>query len=292
MSEKKKTFIDLEKDPRIKFEDRRQISFYFPINSTIPELKNFNPTNPDNLKLTYEGIYSITRPQQGAQFIRLFKKDYADLFKKKTLIDGTAGLGGDLIYIGSMFKNCIAYEINALHADAIRANTKEYGVECQVINSSILDGYKDSLSDKTILWLDPPWGGPDKWREKDLKLYFYGDTDNQNSAELYVNNFIGRCFECGTEMIILKCPINTFLDDLYDKYSITIHTIQKYANAPTSGDMFQIVIVEKKKGGNSRTKVQKSLLIDESKLRKRSKSRKRSTSVKKGGKASKRINKK
>ena len=292
MSEKKRTFIDLATDTRIKYDDRRQLSFYFPINSTIPELKDFKPNNPDNLKLTYEGIYSITRPQQGAQFLRLFEKEYSSLFKKKTLVDGTAGLGGCLIYIGSMFKNCIAYEINTLHADAIRANTKEYNIDCKVVNSSIVDEYKNVLSDKTILWLDPPWGGPDKWKEENLKLYFYGnDPNNKNSEDLYVNDFIGKCFECGVEMVIMKCPITTFLEDLEGKYSLTKHKIQKYANNQNSGDMFQVVIIEKKKsGGNSRTKARESLLSnDASKLLKRSKSlkrsnsRKRSTSPKKGG---------
>ena len=259
-------YIDLEKDPRIHL-NRRRLSFYFPINSKLTELVHFKPKNPSNLKLTYEGVYSITRPEQGAQFLRLFKA-YTDQFKDCTLVDGTAGLGGDLIYIGGLFKKCIAFEINPDHANAIESNTSEYGIDCKVHNRDFTLEYKNVLDSHTVLWLDPPWGGPDKWKEDNLKLYFYG------SSNIYVNDFIDECFKCDVQMIILKCPIKTYIDDLRQKYKIIQHPITRFSDSEISGNLFQLVIIEKKSGGRAKPK-------PKPRARSRSRSKTKKTTAKK-----------
>ena len=266
--EEKHKYINLETDDRIKDDYRRKISFYFPINNKLGELKNITPKNPNNLKLTYEGIYSITRPEQGAQFLGIFKG--RNDFKNSILVDGTAGLGGDLIYLGQLFDKCVAFEINSTHANAITSNTQEYGINCEVINKDFTKEYKTVLSNNTILWLDPPWGGPDKWKEDNLKLHFYGDD------KIYVNDFIDDCFKCGTSLIILKCPIKTYIADLKERYKVTQHIITKFAQNPNSGDLFQLVIIEAKKTGG------RSMRPRGRSMRRRSRSRSASSKKKSG----------
>lgn len=234
-------FIDLKTDTRIKNQSRRELSFYFPIDLKIYEY-NLTPNNPNNLKLTYEGIYSITRPEQGIQFINYFNK-YKSILKDYTLIDGTAGLGGDLIYMAPFFKKCIAFEINPTHAKAILNNTTEYGINVEIINKDFTKEYEKYINKNTILWLDPPWGGPDKWKNADLKLYFYGEPS------IYVNDFIHKCFKWGCIMLILKCPINTYIDDIKSRYKITTYYVTKIHNDTKSGYLFQLLIIEPKPDG-------------------------------------------
>ncbi len=234
---KEELFINLKTDERIKDDRRRRLDFYFPIGNRHDELKHLHPTNIEQLKLTYEGIYSITRPEQGVQFIRLFNGIKNDL-KDYTMIDGTAGLGGDIIYMGHFFKKCIAFEINPVHAAAIIDNTKAYGIKTTVVNKDFTLEYDKYLDKNTILWLDPPWGGPEKWREDNLKLFFYGEKP------LYVNSFIDKCFDYDVTMIILKCPIKTYIDDIKEKHRVVCHIIKQFADGK-SRDLFQLVLIQR-----------------------------------------------
>jgi predicted RNA methylase len=256
-------FIDLKKDPRIK-DDRRDIAFYFPINSKIPSISKLNPKNSNNLKLTYEGVYSITRPAQGSQYIEQLSK-YHEL-KNYHLVDGTAGLGGDLIYISSLFKSITAYEFNPIHADAIKSNCSEYNINLTVHIGNFTDEYKKVLNNNTVLWLDPPWGGRSESNKNDLRLNFYGEP------RVYVNDFIKSCFkECNIPVCIMKCPSKTYLRDfLPNEYRLTKISVKREhpSSKSTNYELFQLVIIKRVKKNKGRNR-----LHNRSRSRSRSKSR-------------------
>jgi len=272
-NEKSPNFINLATHPKIR-DDRRDLAFYFPIGNKIKSISGLKPKNPDNLKITLEGSYSITRPQQGAQFIDELSAKFKDS-KKYNLVDGTSGIGGDLIYVGGLFKSVTAYEFNPDHAAAIKANCAEYGIESNVTTGDFTKLYKDALDPTTVLWLDPPWGGPDEWKKDNLKLNFYGDQPQ------YVNDFIKKCFsECKIPACILKCPMRTYLADFSGDFSSPEFSLTKipikynYDERASTHYIFQLVIIKlvatkpKRSGGRVRSR---------SGVRQRSKSNARKT---------------
>lgn len=144
---------------KLKNNDFYEIYRKYAIMEQMDLLRGIAKNNIAKLKLTEEGLYSITRPDQGMQFVDIFDTMITRTsvnLKHYTLIDGTAGFGGDLLYVSKYFANAIAYEINPKHAEAIKTNTSEYKIDVEVRNKNFLEEYK-VLNKGTILWLDPPW---------------------------------------------------------------------------------------------------------------------------------------
>ena len=239
-SENKGEFVKLDMSDDTNKYDRNKVGFYFPIKSRIHNISDLNPKNPANLKLTVEGTYSITRPDQGAQFVSYFTKHPE--FKQYDLVDGTAGLGGDMIYLNKLFGSVTACEYNPTHVKAIQVNCAEYEIPINVHLCDFTKDYKQFLGPNTVLWLDPPWGGPDEWRKNNLKLYFYGEF------KTYVNSFIKKCFdECKIPYCILKCPLRTYLADFdLREFRINIVYIKRKCMWSTMNPIiFQLLIISK-----------------------------------------------
>lgn len=132
-------------------------------------------------------------------------KRYVPTSKTRTFVDGTAGMGGDLYYVAPLFAKSIGVEKNSEHAAIANSNLRVLGVNTVVHNMSILDYLnseykKDFPKGIDILWIDPPWGGPDYKKFKELDLFL----DGKNIGE-YVDYWIK---DKVTRAIFIKAPYN------------------------------------------------------------------------------------
>ena len=134
----------------------------------------------DKLKLTLEGEYSITRRADGRRLLQKMISIVGPL-NKKHVTDLTGNVGGDTILFGLNCKSLVFGLDNVnLH----------FGDSTKVYN-----WYTD------ILYIDPPWGGPD-YKEKENLDLFLGDV----RLDLFIRDILAQ--EWRPNYIFLKLPRN------------------------------------------------------------------------------------
>lgn len=128
----------------------------------------------DKLKYDTEGLYSISLPND-AQLISLFiinnmvnnNGDYDNIKKYYTIVDGTAGIGGNTISFSKYFSKVISYEINKNRFNMLANNLKIYNLKnTEIYNCDSTIEFVNSH----VYFFDPPWGGPEYKKTKNLKL--------------------------------------------------------------------------------------------------------------------------
>lgn len=150
------------------------------------------------LILSDEGHYSITK-RRDAEAILSFMTNILGSTHDKTITDATACNGGDTINFGLCFKQVFSIELKKINYDVLVHN----------INVFKLDNIKTFLGDSTklyhwhttVLYIDPPWGGPTYHQHSNLDL-FVGDI----RLDIWIESVLQR--ENRPAYIFLKLPYN------------------------------------------------------------------------------------
>ena len=123
------------------------------------------------LKLTEEGLYSITRRRDAERALSIMKSTVGDL-KTKTITDATGCVGGDTIHFANEFQFVHSIEMNEENFKALQTNVDQYKFD----NIALHNGDAITLYNwKTdVLYIDPPWGGPQYKEQKTLDLIMSG----------------------------------------------------------------------------------------------------------------------
>jgi hypothetical protein len=162
----------------------------------------------ENLKMTEVGLYSISNRHDSGTLTRILNQCILSWNLKTNSIvvtDGTAGIGGNSIAFGMMFKKVNAIEIDDMQHNALINNVQVYNlnnVNCYLGNCLKII---PSLN-QHIIFLDPPWGGKLYKKEKKLDLYLSGIP-----LVYIVNLWKKKCKNL--EMIALKIPKNFSLSN-------------------------------------------------------------------------------
>ena len=181
----------------IKLENRDLLNYF-----NIDDIKKAH-NNKKKLQITDKGIYSISKPYL-SQWICNIILNNIDLSKEYikeniTLTDGTAGIGGDLIYFSKYFKKVNGIELNKTHFEVLKNNIKF------VLNIENIDLFHDNYCniynklENDIVYLDPPWGGKNIYKKKDVMLYLGNDK---------IFNIINNLYEIKIKYIFSKIPHN------------------------------------------------------------------------------------
>ena len=120
------------------------------------------------LKLTTEGEYSVTRRRDSDKMMSIITKIVGDL-KNKTVTDATGCIGGDTIQFAlrCLFVNSI--EIKEENFRALQNNVGLYNLQNVTIHHGDCTKIFNWKTD--ILFVDPPWGGPNYKENETLELY-------------------------------------------------------------------------------------------------------------------------
>lgn len=201
-------------------------------------IENFNPKNYFNdndlkkvtdkkLKITNVGKYSITKPIHTSWIksilINFFKNKNIST-KSLNIIDCTAGIGGDTISFSKYFNSVLAIEKNITHFHILKNNVEALYLQNVIlenddfikkVNEIVLNNNKYNL-----LFIDPPWGGPNYKNLKDINLFIIDNKENKILLKDIINSYYNYF-----NYIILKSPKNLNLikeDYLYKKIYTTL----------------------------------------------------------------------
>ena len=181
--------------------------------------------NNIKLKITDKGLYSISKYQDAkwiSEIIKNFLKGQNIDIKNETIIDSTAGIGGNSISFSKYFKKVYAIEINNVHYNVLLNNLEALSINNTETYLNNFLYIMDTISSKSkIFFLDPPWGG------KNYKNFKYF---NLKIGKLQIYNVINLLYDNQFKYIILKAPFNLNLSPIYAniKYeNMNVHTNQK-----------------------------------------------------------------
>ena len=101
--------------------------------------------------------------------------------EETVLIDGTANVGGVTIDFARSFKHVHAIEWDPLHVSMLRHNVDIYKLKNKVSvyqadANQLIGDIVERQDSKTLLFLDPPWGGRNYLQKKQIDL-FLGRTN-------------------------------------------------------------------------------------------------------------------
>ena len=179
---------------------------------TFPKLKNENDYN--KLKLTTEGIYSVSGNKASIHLCYLIKK-YFKNNKDLTVTDATANNGSDTIMLGLEFNKVNAIEKNKINFEVLKNNIDIYNLDnVKLYNDSLMNIIPQINQD--VIFIDAPWKqhmDEDYKESENLKLYI----DKKEISTVY-NELKKYC-----KLFIFKVPYN------YD-FSFFIHNtkLEKY----------------------------------------------------------------
>jgi 16S rRNA G966 N2-methylase RsmD len=184
--------------------------------------------NQKKLLITDKGLYSISKPHDAqwiTDIILQFIKGHQSLIGKNvSIIDGTAGIGGNTINFSKYFYKVYAIEINDTHFKVLKNNMEAlHLMNVKFFQDNFLN-IVDKIQDKgndNIFFFDPPWGG------KSYKNFKYFNLKIGKNPIAAVINIL---YEKNIKYVVLKAPFNLNISMLYTniKYqNINIHKNSK-----------------------------------------------------------------
>jgi len=166
-------------------------------------------SNNKKLKITDKGLYSISKYGDAQwitdNIISFFSGQNMNV-SHQTMIDGTAGIGGNTINFSKYFKTVYAIEINMIHYSVLKNNL-------DALNIKNVNTYYDNFLNliqtiqSKIFFFDPPWGG------KSYKNFKYF---NLKIGKLPIYNIINVLFDHNYKYVILKAPYNLNLSPIFN----------------------------------------------------------------------------
>lgn len=162
--------------------------------------------NIKNLKYDNEGLWSISYPDLADILSKHLKVFDSDDFKLSTIVDATAGLGGNLLSFSRYFEKIYGIEIDDTRFELLENNVKNYNqtnINCIKGNSIELLKSGDLIKfieNPDVIFFDPPWGGPNYKFEKDVELTL---------SDLTFDKIIELVYKLKkVKLVVLKFPFN------------------------------------------------------------------------------------
>lgn len=161
----------------------------------FPYKQNINYTK---LQTTEEGLYSITRKRDSERILSIIKYNVGNL-NIKTITDVTACIGGDTIQFALAFNHVHSIELNDNNFNCLANNVNVYNL----YNVTLHHGDCTSIFNwnTDVLYVDPPWGGPDYKQKTTLDLMI-----GNKRIDLWLDEVLLRKNRPST--IVLKLPHN------------------------------------------------------------------------------------
>lgn len=152
------------------------------------------PSIRSQIIMDHEASYSVTDQVTADRITRDIK-----MFVEHDAIitDGTACIGGNTYSFAKEFKKVNAIEIDPLRCSYLKNNVSVLGIKnvnctCGDVAVEAIKQYQD------IIFLDPPWGGPDYKIYNDISLYL----SNRELSEVCID------ISLYCKYIALKVPVN------------------------------------------------------------------------------------
>jgi 16S rRNA G966 N2-methylase RsmD len=165
----------------------------------------------NKLKIDNESVSYISSPIYAEKITKIIMNHCKT--NKLIISDCTAGCGGDSISFLNKFKKVYSFERNLIRYYYLLNNIKQYKLtKKSQIYCSNFTNLLGEIEDHDVIYIDPPWGGKDYYKSKQLRLNI-----NNISIESYISNFIEDTkTKKVPSLIVLKLPCNYDLKHFYD----------------------------------------------------------------------------
>lgn len=150
------------------------------------------------LKLTEEGKYSITRRRDADHILSIVSSVVKNI-SQKSLTDATACVGGDTINFALNFREVHSIEYVRDNFDALKNNVEVYNLANVHLHYGDCTKVYNWASD--VLYIDPPWGGPN-YRNLDSVELFLGST----RLDVWLEDVLSGPYR--PSYVFLKVPAN------------------------------------------------------------------------------------
>ena len=178
--------------------------------------KLFPKTSYDKLHYDKEGLYSITNYKE-ADIISLIIKNNFIINKNIKIFDGTGGLGGNTISFSKNFINVTTIEINKDRYNMLLNNINQYKLSnVNIINTDSVDFLLKNKNNYDVYFFDPPWGGPEYKKEKQIRFKLSGYDLDILAKKLDSN-----------KLLIFKLPFNYDFSQ-FNIFNYKLYKINKY----------------------------------------------------------------
>jgi len=174
---------------------------------------NINYKKEDNdikLKGDTEGMFSLSYKEDADILSNIIKDKFGDI----KILDSTSGIGGNAISFGLHFSNLIAIEINKERFKYLENNIKVFNINATLYNDDMLNHLNN---DYDLIFIDPPWGGPNYKLEKLISL---------SLGNIKLKDLTQKIRELN-KIIVYKLPFNYNLNE-FSIYNYEIHKIKNY----------------------------------------------------------------
>jgi len=168
------------------------------------------------LLTTEEGSYSITRRRDAERILFIFKNLFRGM-KTMTITDCTGCIGGDTLNFALYFGHVHSIEMNNENFRALTNNVGVYGLNNVTLYHE--DCVKIFNWNTNVLYIDPPWGGKDYKKNKNLDLYL-----SNKRLDCWLDEILSR--KNRPQFIILKLPANYNFKRF--NFLINVDTIRPY----------------------------------------------------------------
>jgi 16S rRNA G966 N2-methylase RsmD len=166
----------------------------------------------NKLKLDEEALFSVTDQLTADKITNELLKFISC---EATITDGTACIGGNTFSLSRIFQHVNAVELDKTRYEYLMHNLDALGVDNVSCYFGDIMDWLPNL-DHTLLFLDPPWGGPEYKTQDLVDLYL---------SSIPLANVCERCCST-TKYIALKTPTNFNIDKFLEdtkSYMTLIH---------------------------------------------------------------------
>lgn len=174
------------------------------------------------MRMTPEGLYSVTRRRDSEHIIGFLRSKITDI-SNLCITDATACVGGDTVHFSCHFRKVDSIEWKHDNFVVLRNNVEVFGAKNIILHEGDATRIFNWKTD--VLYIDPPWGGPDYYKHSYVDL-FMGSYRLDNWIEEILNR------KEYPKYIVLKVPQNyTFsrLHFLPHVESTHVYRIRRFA---------------------------------------------------------------
>lgn len=169
--------------------------------------------NSSLLKYDTEGLWSISLPNDADKISLLILNNFGF---NLNILDGTAGIGGNVISFAKYFKSVCCIELNKERFNILKNNITIYELNNVTLINDDCTNHLNNYYD--IYFFDPPWGGKD---------YKYKENLRFKLGNYSLDNIIIKIKNFNNKPIIFKLPNNYDLNE-FSNYNYTINKIKNY----------------------------------------------------------------
>ena len=176
----------------------------------FPNTNNVNKLQYDNI-----GLYSLTHYNNANEISELILSNFN--ISNLSIIDCTAGIGGNTFSFSKYFKNVTSIELDKNRFEMLKNNVLIYKLKnIKLINTNCIDYIKNNKN-YNVYYFDPPWGGLNYKEYKQLII----KLDNNNLIDIL------KLIKTNNNLIVFKLPYNYNLNE-FSKYNYKLYKINNY----------------------------------------------------------------